>query len=248
VTTYIALYAVPSARNLLAFAAISVLFAAFGKIVRGVTTDGAVAGAVVCFVLLAAAGIAGFSALLTVFVLTWACTKFGYARKQRLGIAEQRSGRDARQVLANLGVAAACAIAFVLSRGPGWLVAMGAALAEAAGDTVSSEIGQAAGEESRLITTWNRVPVGTNGAVTLAGSAAGAFAAIIVVLVSYLTGLFGLQGIFVCVLGAIVGTMADSVLGATIERRGLLGNNGVNFISTLVAGVMAWFSSAVFSH
>ena len=232
---------------LLLFAAISVLFAAFGKIVRGVTTVGAVAGAVVCFVLLTAAGIAGFSALLTVFVLTWACTRFGYTRKQRLGIAERRTGRDARQVLANLGIAAACAFAFILSSGSGWVVAMGAALAEAAADTVSSEIGQAAGGEPRLITSWNRVPVGTNGAVTLAGSAAGAFAASVVALVSHMTGLFGVRGAFICALGGLVGTLADSVMGATIERRGLLGNNGVNFVSTLVAAVTAWFSAALLS-
>ena len=83
------------ARNLLLFAAISVVFAAVGRLVRGVTTSGAVAGAVVCFALLWAAGIGGFAALLTVFVLTWVSTKFGYAKKQRLGTAEARSGRNA---------------------------------------------------------------------------------------------------------------------------------------------------------
>ena len=235
------------ARNLLLLAATSVVFAAFGRAVRGVTTGGAIAGAVVCFVLLRAAGIGGFAALLMVFVLTWASTKFGYAKKQRLGTAEARSGRNASQVLANLGIACACALAFLMLRQSRSLVAMGAALAEAAADTVSSEIGQAVGGQPRLITDWNRVPVGTNGAVTLAGSAAGTFAAVVVALVAYVTGLFGLRGTFACVLSAIVGTMADSVLGATIERPGLLGNNGVNFISTLVAGLSAWFFAAVFS-
>ena len=180
-------------QNLLLFAAISAVFAAAGRLVRGVTTSGGIAGAVVCFVLLWAAGVGGFAALLTVFVLTWASTKFGYAKKQRLGTAEARSGRNASQVVANLGIASACALVFLALRQPRWLVAMGAALAEAAADTVSSEIGQALGGEPRVVTHWTRVPVGTNGGVTVAGSAAGILAAAAVALVGYATSMFGFR-------------------------------------------------------
>lgn len=223
----------------IALAAISVAFAGFGRLVRGVTTGGAFAGAIVCFALLCGAGISGFAALLTVFVLTWASTKFGYAKKQRLGTAEARSGRDASQVVANLGMAGACALAFLALRQPRWLVAMGAALAEAAADTVSSEIGQAVGGEPRVITSWTRVPVGTNGAVTVAGSAAGVFASSAVAAVSYGIGLFGLRSALVCAAAGIMGMIADSFLGATAERRELLGNNGVNFVSTAIAATVA---------
>jgi uncharacterized protein (TIGR00297 family) len=48
-----------------------------------------------------------------------------------------------------------------------------AALAEAATDTVASEIGQYRGADARLITTWQRVPAGTDGGITIAGSLAG---------------------------------------------------------------------------
>jgi uncharacterized membrane protein len=34
--------------------------------------------------------------------------------------------------------------------------------------------------------------------------------------------------------------IADSFLGATVERDGFLGNNGVNFIATAVAATMAF--------
>ena len=227
------------ARNLLLFAAISVVFAAVGRLVRGVTRSGGVAGAVVCFALLWAAGIGSFAALLTVFILTWASTKFGYAKKRRLGTAEARSGRNASQVIANLGVAAACALAFLLLRQSRWLVAMGAALSEAAADTVSSEIGQAVGGEPRVVTNWTRVPVGTNGAVTIAGSAAGFFAAAVVALVCYATNIFGLHEALVSTSAGVAGMIGDSVLGATAERRRLMGNNGVNFISTAIAAAIA---------
>jgi uncharacterized protein (TIGR00297 family) len=231
--------AVGHGRNLWLFALSTIVFACLGRAVRGVTTGGALIGAVVCFALLWAAGIGGFAALLTVFVLTWIATRFGYRRKQRLGTAEAKTGRDAIQVLANLGVASACALLFVAAPKAGLRVAMGAALAEAAADTVSSEIGQAIGGVPRLITNWRRAAPGTNGAITLLGSAAGVIAACIGALVCRLTGVFGSRAALICAGAALAGTIADSILGATLEHRRVLGNNGVNFISTAIAAVLA---------
>jgi uncharacterized protein (TIGR00297 family) len=108
-------------------------------------------------------------------------TRFGYSRKQSLGIAEQRTGRNAAQVAANLGVAAICALLYVLAwRNSRLLIALVAAVAEAAADTVSSEIGQAVGGTPLLITNWKPAAPGTNGAVTLTGTAAGIAAALAV--------------------------------------------------------------------
>src|SRR5437016_5752791 len=120
------------AGKLWSFAGLSLLFAALGRIVRGVTTSGALAGALVCFALLRGAGLGGFVTLLIVFLLTWVTTRIGYPRKQSLGTAEANAGRDASQVFANLGVAALCAIFHVILRDQRLLIAMGAALSEAA--------------------------------------------------------------------------------------------------------------------
>jgi uncharacterized protein (TIGR00297 family) len=146
-------------------ALVSLVFAGFGRAVRGVTTAGALAGAIVSFALIVAAGPRGFTSLFVVFLLTWGSTRIGYARKQTLGTAERRAGRNALQVLANLGVAAFCALLYATAwRNPQLLIALGAALAEAAADTVSSEIGQAVGGTPRLITNWKPLPAGTDGA------------------------------------------------------------------------------------
>jgi uncharacterized protein (TIGR00297 family) len=230
----------PSARQVWLFSAVSILFAVFGRLLRGVTAGGAIAGSVVCFGLLVAAGISGFAVLLTVFALTLVCTRIGYSQKQRLGTAEAGTGRDALQVIANLGVALVCATVFAITKAPQWLVAMGAALAEAAADTVSSEIGQAIGSQPRLITNWKRVGPGTNGGITPVGTAAGLVAAGVVAVVFRLTGTFGWPQALVCAGAGVVGMIADSVLGATLERKSLLGNNEVNFISTVVAAVTTW--------
>lgn len=223
-------------------ALISLVFAAFGRAVRGVTTGGAVAGAAVCFALIIAAGLRGLVALLTVFVLTWAATRFGFARKQSLGISEPRSGRNAAQVIANLGVAAICALLYALVRpDPRLIIALFAALAEAAADTVSSEIGQAVGGVPRLITTGKSAPAGTDGAITFAGTAAGIAAAIAV----GLTGIAGWRAAVICAAAGVAGMMADSFLGATIERRGIFGNNAVNFSATAIAALMAFLTTQI---
>ena len=224
--------------------ALTAVFAILGRAVRGVTTTGALAGALACFALLQAAGPGGFAALLTVFVLTWASTRVGYARKQSLGTAEARTGRGAFQVLANLGVAAACALAYAAVRPDGrLLVALGASLAEAAADTVSSEIGQAVGGVPYLVTTWRKTAPGTDGAISLVGTTAGTAAALVVGLTSAATGVIPWRSFLVCSIVGTAGMLFDSLLGATLERKRILGNNAVNFFSTALAAVAAFLTA-----
>lgn len=222
------------------FAGVSAVFAVFGRLLRGVTTGGAIVGAAVCFALLWAAGTGGFSGLFTVFVLTWLATRIGYAHKQKLGTAEDRAGRNALQVLANLGTAAACAVLYSRFPNPWIFTAMAAALAEAAADTVSSEIGQAMGGIPRLITNWKKISRGTNGAITGIGTASGALAAIVVGSVFFLSGEVGRYSFVVIAASGFAGMIADSFLGATIEGHAGIGNNSVNFLSTLCAAVIAF--------
>ena len=228
-----------SSSRLLVAAAVTVGFALLGRWIRGVSPGGAVAGAGVCFVLYASAGPGAFAALVAVFALTWVATRMGYRRKLKLGTAEPRDGRTARQVLANLGVATVCAAAYVVAPTPIFLVAMAAALAEAAADTVSSELGQAASSKARLITTWEQVPAGTDGGITGIGTLAGLASALAVSVVCAAFGLFPWRWVAMPVLGALAGTIADSYLGAALERRGKLHNDAVNFLSTVVAAVVA---------
>src|SRR5581483_2537125 len=174
-----------------------------------------------------ASGLAGFAGLLTVFVLTWIATRIDYTRKQKLGIAEARIGRDSLQVLANLGTSGGCVVLYATF----WpdrriLIAMAAALAEAAADTVSSEMGQALGGTPRLITSWRKAEPGTNGAITLTGSLDGTAAACTVATIFVVTHLFGWRSGAVCAAAGVAGMVFDSLLGATVERKGWLGNNG----------------------
>jgi uncharacterized protein (TIGR00297 family) len=228
-----------SIRSLGAAALVTVSFTALARLVRGVSYSGAVAGALICFVLLASAGPGAFVALVSVFILTWISTRLGYGRKQILGTAQNREGRTAAQVLANLSISAVCAALFAITKNPAFLVATAAALSEAAADTVSSELGQAGSAKARLITSWKLVPAGTNGGVSIAGTVGGAIAAVLVTLVCVGVGMFPLRQTAASVMAALFGTIADSYMGATLEKRNLLNNNGVNFLGTLAAAVGA---------
>jgi uncharacterized protein (TIGR00297 family) len=201
----------------------------------------------------------GMVSVLVVLLLTSLATRFGRRPKERLGTAEKRHGRGAAQVAANLGMAALLMDPSVQSalidtrllaqRTSASRLALGlAALAEAAADTVSSEIGQVLGGQPRMITTLRRVEPGTDGGITLAGTAAGILAAAIVASAGC-WALHGDLGMFaVAWAGGIFGLFFDSLLGATLERAGWLNNDGVNFLSTASAAGFALAVLAALPH
>jgi len=222
--------------------AVTVAFAVLARAVRGVNRSGMLAGGAACFLLYAGAGPAAFATLTALFVLTWASTRLGYRRKLELGLAEKRDGRSAWQVLANLAVASLSAAAFGLTGRHLWLVVVTAALAEGATDTVASEIGESCSRTAFLITTWKQVPAGTDGGITLAGTAAGAGAGLVIAATAATARLIRPGELWIPTIAAIAGMLFDSALGATLQRRKWLSNEAVNLLGTLVAAAVAWYS------
>jgi uncharacterized protein (TIGR00297 family) len=123
-----------------------------------------------------------------------------------------------------------------------------AALAEAAADTVSSEIGQVFGGRPRLITTLRAVQPGRDGAISMAGTLAGVLAGCMVAAL----GAWAVQGdlvvFMVAAAGGAFGLLFDSLLGATIEERGWMNNDAVNFLSTISAAAFALAVLALLPH
>jgi uncharacterized protein (TIGR00297 family) len=218
-------------------AVLAVGFALAARLMGAVTTGGAIAGLFVALVLMQASGFAGFLPLLTLFLLTAISTRWGYGRKQWLGVAERPRGRSASQVMANLGAAALCALPVI------WLpdfsepllIGTMAALAEAAADTVASELGEATARGAYMITDFRDVPIGTNGAISVEGTISGCVAASIVAWVGATCGLVDWRWTPVIALAGVGGSLLDSLLGATWENSGKLGNDSVNFLSTVFA-------------
>jgi len=199
--------------------------------------------------------------VLIVLLLASIATQVGREHKEELGTAESRKGRSAPQVAANLGIAALVSHDVVqawiadshwFSRGaftqiPVLAPAL-AALAEAAADTVSSELGQVLSGHPRMITTLRRVPSGTDGAISLGGTAAGVIAAAAVATAGSWALRGGMALTAIAWAGAVFGLFFDSVLGATLEQRGWLNNDAVNFLSTASSAIFALGALAVIPH
>src|SRR5271154_1553096 len=190
--------------------------------------------------------------LLALFLLTFAATRFGRRRKEALGVAEGKRGRAASQVVANLGTAVVSGIPISahhvwLGLYPGRiaLIAAIAALGEATADTLSSELGEVLGGEPYMLDTSRRVPAGTDGAISLNGTLAGAAGAAVITAVAALLFSFTAVESAIAFAAAIAGLFIDSLLGATLERLRWLNNDAVNALSPLAAALFAaWAASA----
>jgi uncharacterized protein (TIGR00297 family) len=228
-------------RRILLAVAINAAFALLALGLRTVSRSGAAVGFILGTAVYLAYGYKSFLILLSFFLLGSIATRLGYATKAARGIAERRRGaRSWREALANTLAGAFFAVLVITThQEAAFLLALVAAFAEAAGDTVSSEIGQWLSPHAYLITTFRRVPAGENGGVSLGGSLAGLLASGMVVALGYGMGLCGKGGAAMAFSAAVAGNLLDSLLGATLERRGLVTNGIVNFAGTSFAGGLA---------
>ena len=228
-------------RRVVLAVAVNLTLAALAWALKMVTTSGAVCGFLLGVAVYMGYGYKSFLMMFGFFVLGSVATRLGYARKAARGVAEKRGGaRNYRQALANTLAGAFFSILVITThREAAFLMALIAAFAEAAGDTVASEIGQWASSRARLITTFKPVPAGEDGGVSLAGSFAGLAASALIVALGWRLGICGRPGAIIAFSAAAAGNLLDSILGATLQRRGLLTNNTVNFAGTSFAGGLA---------
>jgi uncharacterized protein (TIGR00297 family) len=218
--------------QVLAAPIVTALFAVLAYALGMVSRGGALGGFLVGTLIYACLGPEGF-AVLALFVLGGSLlTRLGYRRKQRAGTAEAGGGRrGARNALANCSVALVCALLAALTSSHALTAAFVASLGAAFADTAESEVGQLYGRAPRLITTLRTVPPGTDGAVSLPGTLAGLVAAALTAALASALGLIESSMIPVT-LAAVLGTVADSLVGALAPR---LGNELTNVLCTLTA-------------
>ncbi len=221
--------------------AVNLVLALAGFATRSVDVSGALAGFAVGTVIWACLDWRGYLLLLAFFVLGTAATKLGYQRKAKEGLAQEAGGRrGARHALANTAVAVGCAFFAVTTPfGAPLGLAFAAAFATKTSDTAASEIGQLYGRRTFLITSLRPVPRGTEGAVSLEGTLAGLFASALVAALGAAVGFYGGAGVLIVIAAAFAGTTLESLVGATLERRGLLDNEAVNFLATLAGALIA---------
>lgn len=184
---------------------------------RWLTRRGAVAALAVGLATTWGFGWRGMTLLLAFFVLSTLLSRRGTARNQR-------------QVMANGGVAALAALA-------GSWTAFAGSLAAATADTWATEIGRHSPTAPVLITNGTRVPPGTDGGMTLLGTAGGIAGAGLIAGLSYL---FGQRGALAVAVAGVVGMVVDSLLGATVQGKvRWMDNDAVNLAATLTGAACA---------
>ncbi len=207
--------------------------------VRTVRIGGALAGTLLGTCVLGFAGWGPFALLAVFFVLGSTLTRWGWTTKERRGVAEgHRGARGALQVLANGAPAAALSVLYSATGGaPALMVALAGSLAAASADTASSELGQVYGRRPLSLAGLKRVPVGTPGAISSAGTVAGALAGLLIGVVATAAGVISLKAIPVVAVSAILAATCESTLAAA--TGGSAGHHVLNLINSCVGALCA---------
>jgi uncharacterized protein (TIGR00297 family) len=199
------------------------------------------------------------------FISSSLLSRYKKKRKNHLdSMHEKGATRDWIQVAANGGIAAATAFAYAYWGSHLLLIAFCISLASANSDTWASELGILSKQRPISVRRLKRVEAGTSGAVSFLGSAAGFLGAgTIAVAAYYLFSLEGRAVILIWIFG-FTGMLIDTVLGAYLQAgykcqicgmevekkqhcgkaslllkgNSLLQNDGVNFISSLLAAIL----------
>lgn len=207
---------------------------------RKLTVAGAINGGILAWLLYKGAGITGVLMLAAFFIAGVIATAIGRPKKEQLGIAEKNKGRrTAGQVLANGGVAGGAGLLawWFPQQAYIWQPVAAAALSSAMADTLSSELGSIYGKRFYNIISFKKDSRGLDGVVSLEGSLWGlAGSALIATIYSAGYGYTG-HALWIVVAGT-AGNLADSLLGATLERKGILSNDLVNGLNTLMAALV----------
>ncbi|CAG0968880.1 hypothetical protein METP2_01273 [Methanosarcinales archaeon] len=190
-----------------------------------------------------------FFMLLAFFLLGSVFTRYKYNFKLARGIAEGKGGvRGYKNVFSNSLAGLTLAIAYGIFpwHGQVLLAAYMGSVATACGDTLASEIGETYKGEPRMITTFKKTKPGTDGAVSILGEGAAFFGALVIALLAFILVPIDLSLVLIVTAGGFIGTNIDSLLGATLQQKGYLTNNGVNLAATISGAIVSGLLYYVF--
>lgn len=197
-------------------------------LLRLLAFSGALAAFAIGFFVFAFGGLPFGIPLLAFFISSSILSRLGSKRKAVLNARyDKSSNRDAGQVLANGGVAAALAIVFVFTPFTrDTMLLYLAALAAVNADTWATEIGGLARSRPILVSTLRRVDPGTSGAVSLYGLLASLLGAFFIAGSGWLAWpanavallwRIDTPEVIAVTWAGFVAAYADSLIGATVQ-------------------------------
>jgi uncharacterized protein (TIGR00297 family) len=207
---------------------------------KKLTIIAALTGAVIAWLIFTGTGYTGIIMMTSFFILGSVATSWKIKTKQQLGLAEiNRGKRTAAQVIANAGVAALLSIIIWINPLQKEVLSLmvAAVFSSATADTLSSELGNIYGSKFYNITTFKKDQRGLNGVISVEGTLIGLVGSSIIAII-YAAGLgWHNKNMLFVILAGTIGNLSDSLLGATVERKRLMGNNIVNFLNTMIAAI-----------
>ena len=217
---------------------------------------GAIVGGLLTFLMFLGFNFAGIGLIFIFFVLGSLVSYYKKTEKQKLGLEQENKGkRSYIHALSNAGVAGFLGlgawvfpeIAFICQ------VLMCASMSCALSDTFSSELGNVFGKRYFNILTLKSDKRGNDGAISLEGTLFGVLGAFFMAIYAvFALDYFTDEHFYrlnVCVLiffAGFLGNLMDSVLGASLQKKGFLNNHSVNFFSTLFAAFVGFVCFMVF--
>lgn len=209
---------------------------------KKLTPAAGITGMFVGIAIYTGSGLPGLYLLALFFILGTAATSWGKEEKRNIkGSAAHESTRTPGQVIANAGVAAILGLLTLIipHHYSLFLLLMAASFSSATADTLSSELGMIYGRRFFNILTLKPDQRGLDGVISLEGTLIGIAGSAIIAAAFAITTHMDLRNSSIIVLAGTFGNLADSALGALFERKGMLGNNSVNFLNTAAAALFA---------
>ncbi len=202
----------------------NLLLGLFSWRLRWLTMNGAVSAALVGSGVWYFTGFGGWLLLMLFFLTANVLGKISRAATPAATAGIQKKGgrRDWAQVMANGGLALAAALLYGMDGGILALVMFGSAIAESTADTWAGEVGILSKTPPVSITTFQRVPPGLSGGVSLLGTMSGLLGSFLIAIAWY--GTFAadssISWVFltsIITIAGFGGMIFDSLLGATLQ-------------------------------
>lgn len=214
---------------------------------RALSASGGVAAFLIGLIIFGTGGLPWIMPLIVFFLLSSILSKIrkrAAAGDPDWNNFQKGSRRDILQVLANGGVATIIALINHHYPVSGLYPVYLSAIAAANADTWATEIGFFSRRRPRHIVSWQRIPRGASGGISIIGTAGTIAGAATIALTGWLFG-SSAEVAGIIILAGLAGSLIDSLIGGTIQARFTCPSCGKSTENKIHCGVATNFHSGI---